>query len=63
MWEIFEHGKEPYFGFTNQDVFLQVPKGLRLQKPVDCPNEIWLLMFQCWEMVPKNRPTFVTVCI
>ena len=29
-----------------------------MEKPENCPNEIYELMLKCWEVNPKDRPTF-----
>ena len=33
-------------------------EGKRLNRPEDCPNDIYQLMLQCWSYKPQDRPTF-----
>lgn len=45
LYEIFTNGKTPYQGMSNDQVVEQVVNhGYRLQKPSECPNDIWNLM-------------------
>eukprot|EP01117_Protostelium_nocturnum_P008397 TRINITY_DN29_c0_g1_i1.p1 TRINITY_DN29_c0_g1~~TRINITY_DN29_c0_g1_i1.p1 ORF type:complete len:687 (-),score=240.71 TRINITY_DN29_c0_g1_i1:43-2103(-) len=59
MWEIFSGGvKIPYFGLSNIETVQYVIEGKRLEKPADCPEEIYALMLKCWNENPNERPTF-----
>ena len=29
-----------------------------MEKPEDCPNEVYEIMLKCWDKNPKNRPSF-----
>lgn len=35
-----------------------VEKGERLQKPDDCPDDVYSVMERCWSYAPQERPTF-----
>ena len=58
MWELFSSGKVPYPGLNNEQVFQKVICGYRMEKPEDCPDEVYQIMLKCWEKNPKKRPTF-----
>ena len=58
MWEVFSFAMQPYYGTSNEEVAESIRKGRVLQKPLDCPNKMYDIMKECWNMNPKNRPTF-----
>ena len=56
MWELFSGGAMPFGGLSNAEVSERILKGVHLEKIENCPvNE---LMEKCWEMEPRNRPSF-----
>jgi len=61
LWEIFSGGKVPYGWMSNQEVYTDVPKGTRLPKPETCPDDVYLLMLDCWKLSPQDRPSFSNV--
>uniref|UniRef100_T1E1D2 Tyrosine-protein kinase n=1 Tax=Dendrocoelum lacteum TaxID=27895 RepID=T1E1D2_9PLAT len=58
VYEIITHGQTPFPAMNNTQTLQQVEKGYRMQKPLDCPPEIYEVMLHCWETLPENRPTF-----
>ncbi|XP_068699017.1 tyrosine-protein kinase TXK-like [Montipora foliosa] len=60
-WEIYSGGQPPYPSMTNMDVVEKVPAGYRLEKPHECPDEIFRLLEKCWHSEPDHRPTFAEV--
>ena len=48
----------PFAALSNPEVVEQVARGLRLSKPVNCPQEVYKVMEMTWEMEPEQRPTF-----
>lgn len=59
LYELFTNGQTPYKGLMNKQVIEKVREGYRLEKPNDCPTEVYRLMRMCWEEDPAKRPTFV----
>ena len=57
MWEIFSLGELPYPGMSSKEVIHQLKEGYRMDMPLDCPNEIFQMMNECWHVNPENRPT------
>lgn len=59
LWEIMTYGSMPYRGLTNQQVFDSVVNGQRLEQPPGCPDGVFDLMWDCWQL--ENRPPFTDI--
>lgn len=63
LWECFSLAAQPYEGmdpFEMQD-YLTANESNRLQKPVNCPNELFDMFKNCWHSMPEERPTLKEV--
>ncbi|XP_035431281.1 tyrosine-protein kinase Btk29A isoform X3 [Spodoptera frugiperda] len=58
MWEVFTCGKVPYGRVKNSEVAEMVQRGMLLEKPKGCLNEIYNVMRLCWRRLPEERPSF-----
>ncbi|XP_049874741.1 tyrosine-protein kinase Shark [Pectinophora gossypiella] len=58
LWEMFSFGKQPYGDMRGIEAIQIVESGKRLERPEDCPDEIYQVMLDCWAYNPDNRPTF-----
>ena len=58
MWEIYTFGELPYFLFDNQDIRMQIVKGVTLDIPERCPTSLHGIMKQCWKLNPEDRCSF-----
>ncbi|XP_029695985.1 non-receptor tyrosine-protein kinase TNK1 isoform X4 [Takifugu rubripes] len=59
MWEMFTYCEEPWFGLTGRQILWRVEReGERLEKPPDCPQELYVVMRKCWACNPNDRPNF-----
>ncbi|KAF3701703.1 Fibroblast growth factor receptor 1-A [Channa argus] len=58
LWEIFTLGGSPYPGVPVEELFKLLKEGHRMEKPSACPQELYLMMRDCWHAVPSLRPTF-----
>ena len=56
IWELYSHAATPYPAVH----FLQVPRlvkeGMRLERPLSCPHDVWAVAFRCWHQNPDKRP-------
>ncbi|XP_029027805.1 tyrosine-protein kinase receptor UFO [Betta splendens] len=62
MWEIATRGQTPYPGVENSEIYDYLRQGNRLKQPPDCLDNIYSLMFSCWLLSPKDRPSFESLC-
>lgn len=58
LWEIFTFGKQPWYELANSEVIEEVTKGKILAQPAGCPDEMYNLMYKCWQQ-PQDRPSMV----
>nr|XP_040036577.1 non-receptor tyrosine-protein kinase TNK1 isoform X2 [Gasterosteus aculeatus aculeatus] len=60
MWEMFTYCEEPWFGLSGRQILWRVEReGERLEKPPDCPKELYAVMRKCWACNPTDRPSFL----
>lgn len=59
MWEIATRGQTPYPGVENSEIYDYLRQGNRLKQPLDCLDGLYALMSRCWELNPRDRPSFV----
>ncbi|XP_068745558.1 fibroblast growth factor receptor 2-like [Montipora capricornis] len=58
LWEIFTLGGSPYPGIPIEKLFDLLKTGYRMQKPQNCPNNVYDIMINCWDENPCNRASF-----
>ncbi|XP_033112412.1 tyrosine-protein kinase SRK2-like isoform X1 [Anneissia japonica] len=58
IYEVITKGRVPYPGMVNREVLEQVSRGYRMLQPHDCPEELYGIMRQCWDINSDKRPTF-----
>ncbi|XP_071755110.1 non-receptor tyrosine-protein kinase TNK1 [Centroberyx gerrardi] len=59
LWEMFTYCEEPWFGLSGRQILWRVEReGERLERPPDCPQELYGVMRKCWACNPADRPTF-----
>lgn len=59
LWEMFTYCEEPWFGLSGRQILWRVEReGERLEKPPDCPQELYAVMRKCWACNPADRPNF-----
>lgn len=53
---------QPYYGKNNQEVIEEViRKRNLLERPENCPINIYNIMLECWNEVPLKRPNFTEI--
>ncbi|XP_030640377.1 angiopoietin-1 receptor isoform X2 [Chanos chanos] len=63
LWEIVSLGGTPYCGMTCAELYEKLPQGYRLEKPLNCDDEVYELMRQCWREKPYERPSFAQILV
>ncbi|KAJ0183261.1 hypothetical protein K1T71_001237 [Dendrolimus kikuchii] len=58
-WEILSLGQQPYPARTNREVLSYVRNGGSPGRPPNCPSQLYDLLQQCWQFIPKRRPSFL----
>ncbi|NXK97974.1 ZAP70 kinase, partial [Formicarius rufipectus] len=61
MWEAFSYGQKPYKKMKGPEVISFIEQGKRMDRPTDCPLEVFALMQQCWTYRWEERPGFAAV--
>ena len=58
LWELMTRGNIPYPTLEGFQVLEYIKKGNRMQKPETCPDQIYEIMLDCWQVNSKLRPPF-----
>eukprot|EP00912_Choanoflagellata_sp_UC4_P000214 UC4_evm4s135 len=61
LWEIWSDCATPYENMTNEQVWLEVSNGHRLEKPEKMSDEDYKYTVEMWSEDPAKRPTFKDV--
>ncbi|RZF39310.1 hypothetical protein LSTR_LSTR014900, partial [Laodelphax striatellus] len=59
VWELVTLGQQPYAEVDPFEVAAYLRDGYRLSQPLNCPDELFEVMKECWRNDPDARPTFV----
>ncbi|XP_070601194.1 tyrosine-protein kinase receptor Tie-1 isoform X4 [Erythrolamprus reginae] len=63
LWEIVSLGGTPYCGMTCAELYEKLPQGYRMEKPLNCDDEVYEFMRQCWRDRPYERPPFAQISV
>ncbi|KAL7633653.1 UNVERIFIED_CONTAM: hypothetical protein RMT77_016186 [Armadillidium vulgare] len=58
LWEMFTLGNTPFPGVPLNLLGTAIVKGMRLEKPKYCNDQMYSLLLQCWRSNPVERPSF-----
>ena len=58
LWEMMSLGASPYPELKYEDLMLFLNSGHRLERPQNCSQEIYTIMWKCWYEDPLRRPSF-----
>lgn len=61
LWEMATLASQPYQGLTNDQVLRYVIDGGVMERPENCPDNLYELMRRCWQHRPTARPTFIEI--
>uniref|UniRef100_A0A2C9K9C7 Protein kinase domain-containing protein n=1 Tax=Biomphalaria glabrata TaxID=6526 RepID=A0A2C9K9C7_BIOGL len=66
MYELITFGREPYTGYSNDEVKELIKKGEKLSRPTnlplkDIPESYYEIMYSCCDFSSQNRPSFLQV--
>ncbi|KAG0553894.1 hypothetical protein KC19_12G047400 [Ceratodon purpureus] len=48
--------------YTKDALYNALMNGVRPKLPADCPQELVELLKDCWNTIPRKRPTFMDIC-
>lgn len=57
-WEATSYGGRPYHNIDISLLLQKLNSGYRLQKPAQCPDEVYDIMYSCWSQNRDLRPRF-----
>ncbi|XP_065842857.1 uncharacterized protein [Oscarella lobularis] len=58
IWEVMTLAMVPYPGVSSYEVVRFLKAGKRLDKPDECPSEMYHIMLNCWSAEPEDRLPF-----
>ncbi|XP_020294315.1 tyrosine-protein kinase receptor torso-like isoform X2 [Pseudomyrmex gracilis] len=58
LWEIVTLGATPYPGTPTNKILEVLKSGYRMERPQNCGQELYNIMYSCWNARPQSRPTF-----
>ncbi|XP_065663111.1 uncharacterized protein LOC136085714 isoform X2 [Hydra vulgaris] len=61
LFEIVTLGGAPYPTISNRELLPLLKSGYRMDKPKNCSEAMYDIMFQCWNEDPLQRPTFTSL--
>ncbi|PAA83926.1 hypothetical protein BOX15_Mlig007433g1, partial [Macrostomum lignano] len=57
LWEMWSHGLQPYYGYSNSEVIELVRQRQLLPCPPGCPPALAGVLLDCWAEAPGLRPS------
>ena len=61
LWEIFTLGGTPYPSLPTENLLDFLSEGNRMAKPHNCPDKVYNIMRECWQIEPETRPSFAAL--
>ncbi|KAL7072976.1 hypothetical protein ACQ4LE_007823 [Meloidogyne hapla] len=61
LWEIITLGEQPYSNRQNTEVLNLLSNGICLERPLECPEELYQVMRSCWTNPAEQRPRFLDI--
>eukprot|EP00038_Savillea_parva_P002847 m.118287 g.118287 ORF g.118287 m.118287 type:complete len:1187 (+) comp10974_c0_seq1:213-3773(+) len=60
-WEIMSYGKKPFQTMAVKKYIAEIQRGVRLQKPLGCPQPLYAVLLSCWKYDSVDRPDFTKI--
>lgn len=61
LWELFTLGGNPYPSIPPTEIYQYIKDGNRMERPLECPEEMYAMMTDCWMEKPEDRPNFTAL--
>ncbi|KFB50428.1 AGAP005763-PA-like protein [Anopheles sinensis] len=61
LYEICTLGGSPYPAISTGKLLRYLENGHRMDRPKSCSEELYDLMYSCWTLHPRERPTFTKI--
>ncbi|XP_067209270.1 insulin-like receptor isoform X2 [Linepithema humile] len=61
LWEMVTLASQPYQGLSNDQVLRYVIEGGVMERPENCPDTLYNLMWRTWNHRSSKRPTFIDI--
>ncbi|KAI6657684.1 epidermal growth factor receptor isoform X1 [Oopsacas minuta] len=58
LYEIWSLGEKPWPGYSNEDVLQAYANSDVMDRPTGCPEGIFSVMLECWQINAEIRPSF-----
>ncbi|CAL7948028.1 unnamed protein product [Xylocopa violacea] len=58
LWELVTLGASPYPGVDVHNLYNLLKAGYRMERPLNCSQQLYKLMVSCWHQEPAMRPSF-----
>ncbi|KAL3311177.1 hypothetical protein Ciccas_010244 [Cichlidogyrus casuarinus] len=61
VFEVMTHGRTPYPDYKKEklnDLQDDIRNGYRMPKPIECCDQVYEFMINCWNLNPDERPSF-----
>ncbi|OZC08002.1 protein tyrosine kinase [Onchocerca flexuosa] len=57
LWELLTCSQQPYLDIDPEEMATILEHGKRLSQPYNCPDKLYELMYCCWQLDYRDRPT------
>ncbi|CAG9533843.1 unnamed protein product [Cercopithifilaria johnstoni] len=57
LWELLTCAQQPYPDIDPDEMAVVLERGKRLSQPYSCPDELYGLLYCCWQLDYRDRPT------
>lgn len=57
LWELLSCGQQPYVDVDPEEMSVVLEQGHRLAQPYNCPDELYGVMYCCWHLDYRDRPS------